>query len=82
MGGAKRNPGSGTHRGRSPARGAGKQTYDSGDDRVLPNEGHQLEQLQSGPKPLTEQMGYLVDSSSHYILGVGVPALVASTIVL
>ncbi len=27
-------------------------------------------------------MGYLVDSSSHYILGVGVPALVASTIVL
>ena len=28
------------------------------------------------------QMGYLVDSSSHYILGVGVPALVASTIVL
>ncbi len=29
-----------------------------------------------------ESMGYLVDSSSHYILGVGVPALVASTIVL
>ena len=28
------------------------------------------------------EMGYLVDSSSHYILGVGVPALVASTIVL
>ena len=28
------------------------------------------------------KMGYLVDSSSHYILGVGVPALVASTIVL
>ncbi len=28
------------------------------------------------------RMGYLVDSSSHYILGVGVPALVASTIVL
>ena len=28
------------------------------------------------------QMGYLVDSSSHYILGVGVPALGASTIVL
>ena len=27
-------------------------------------------------------MGYLVDSSSHYILGVGVPALGASTIVL
>ena len=31
---------------------------------------------------LTRRMGYLVDSSSHYILGVGVPALVASTIVL
>ena len=30
----------------------------------------------------TVRMGYLVDSSSHYILGVGVPALVASTIVL
>ena len=30
----------------------------------------------------TGVMGYLVDSSSHYILGVGVPALVASTIVL
>ncbi len=30
----------------------------------------------------TSDMGYLVDSSSHYILGVGVPALVASTIVL
>ena len=29
-----------------------------------------------------EVMGYLVDSSSHYILGVGVPALGASTIVL
>ncbi len=29
-----------------------------------------------------DEMGYLVDSSSHYILGVGVPALVASTIVL
>ncbi len=29
-----------------------------------------------------QEMGYLVDSSSHYILGVGVPALVASTIVL
>ena len=29
-----------------------------------------------------KKMGYLVDSSSHYILGVGVPALVASTIVL
>ena len=27
-------------------------------------------------------MGYLVDSSSYYILGVGVPAQVASTIVL
>ena len=33
-------------------------------------------------KGLTREMGYLVDSSSHYILGVGVPALVASTIVL
>ena len=29
-----------------------------------------------------EVMGYLVDSSRHYILGVGVPAQVASTIVL
>ena len=32
--------------------------------------------------PALMGMGYLVDSSSHYILGVGVPALVASTIVL
>ena len=31
---------------------------------------------------VNNKMGYLVDSSSHYILGVGVPALVASTIVL
>ena len=43
------------HRGRSPARGAGKQTCDSDNDRVAPNEGHQLEQPKSAPKLLTEQ---------------------------
>ncbi len=40
-----------------------------------------LQLLRNGERT-KEQMGYLVDSSSHYILGVGVPALVASTIVL
>ena len=43
-------------------------------------------QAEDGQKALvtfhTIAMGYLVDSSSHYILGVGVPALGASTIVL
>ena len=43
-----------------------------------------LETIEVGslPSELIAEMGYLVDSSSHYILGVGVPALVASTIVL